>query len=75
MPLKCGGVGNHAKVLFRTIQIVRMARLGLALAPTLALKVLTNLWLGLLTGYLRILTNFNQKVNLLEKEKKEKDAK
>jgi len=41
--------------------MVRMARLGLAMAPTLSLKVLTNFRLGLVTSYERILTNFNKK--------------
>ena len=40
---------------------VRMARLGLAMAPTLSLKVLTNFRLSLVTSYERILTNFNKK--------------
>ena len=32
-------------------QMVRMAKLGLVMAPTLSLKVLTNFGLGLATGY------------------------
>ena len=39
--------------------MVRMARLGLAMAPMLSLKVLTNFRLSLVTSYERILTNFN----------------
>ena len=42
--------------------MVRMAKSGLAVAPTLALKVLINFGLGLVTGYEQILTNFNKKV-------------
>ena len=56
--------------------MVRMARLGLAMAPTLSLKVLTNFRLSLVTSYERILTNFNKKVKrLMEEEKEEKTAK
>jgi len=55
--------------------MVRLARLGLAMAPTLSLKVLTNFRLSLVTSYERILTNFNKKVKRLMKEKKEEDAK
>ena len=36
--------------------MVRMARLGLAMAPTLSLKVLTNFRLSLVTSYERIST-------------------
>ena len=43
--------------------MVRMARLGLAMAPTLSLKVLTNFRLAKPTIYERILTNFNKKKN------------
>ena len=50
--------------------MVRMAKSGLAVAPTLALKVLINFGLGLVTGYEQILTNFNKK-KALKKEKKE----
>ena len=49
--------------------MVRMARLGLAMAPTLSLKVLTNFRLALPTGYERIST----KSKLLEKKKKEEE--
>ena len=35
--------------------MVRMARLGLAMPPTLSLKVLTNFRLSLVTSYERIL--------------------
>ena len=52
--------------------MVRMARLGLAMAPTLSLKVLTNFRLSLVTSYERILTNFNKKVKRLMKEKEKK---
>ena len=55
--------------------MVRMARLGLAMAPKLSLKVLTNFRLSLVTSYERILTNFNQKVNLLKEEEEKEDAK
>ena len=55
--------------------MVRMARLGLAMAPTLSLKVLTNFRLSLVTSNERILMNFNQKVKLLMKEKEEEAAK
>ena len=41
--------------------MVRMARLGLAMAPTLPLKVLTNFRLAIPRGYELILTNFNKK--------------
>ena len=54
--------------------MVRMARLGLAMAPTLALKVLTNFRLHLVSSYERILTNFNKKVKRLMEEKKEEKA-
>ena len=55
--------------------MVRMARLGLAMAPTLSLKVLTNFRLGLVTSYERILTNFNKKVKrFMKEEEKEKEA-
>ena len=40
----------------------RVAKSGLAVIPMLALKVLTNFWLGLVTGYEPILTNSNKKV-------------
>ena len=40
--------------------MVRMARLGLAMAPMLSLKVLTNFRLAKPTSYERILTNFNE---------------
>ena len=53
--------------------MVRMAKSGLAVAPTLALKVLINFGLGLVTGYEQILTNFNKKSKALEK-KEEEDA-
>ena len=54
--------------------MVRMARLGLAMAPTLSLKVLTNFRLSLVTSYEQILTNFNKKVKrLMEEEEKEKE--
>ena len=36
--------------------MVRMARLGLAMAPTLSLKVLTNFSLSLVTSHERIST-------------------
>ena len=57
--------------------MVRMARLGLAMAPTLSLKVLTNFRLSLVTSYERILTNFNKSKILMEEEEEEKmkDAK
>ena len=35
----------------RNFQTVRMAKTGLAVAPTLALKVLINFGLGLVTSY------------------------
>ena len=50
--------------------MVNMAKLGQA--PMLAVKVQTSFTLGLGTG---ILTNFNKKVNLLERLKLELDAK
>ena len=43
--------------------MVSMARLGLAMAPTLSLKVLANFRSSLVTSYERILTNFNKKQN------------
>ena len=39
-----------------------------AAAPTLTLKVLINFGVVLVTGYQRIITNFNKKVNLLEEK-------
>ena len=48
--------------------MVRLARLGLAMAPTLSLKVLTNFRLSLVTSYEQILTNFNKKVKTDEDE-------
>ena len=51
-----------------------MARLGLVMAPTLSLMVLTNFRLRLVTSYERILMNFNKEVNLLKEEKKEEMA-
>ena len=48
--------------------MVRMARLGLAMAPMLSQKVLANFRLGLVTCYERILMNFNKKVNHMEKK-------
>ena len=55
--------------------MVRMARFGLAMALTLALKVLTNFRLCLVTLCYQI-NKFQQKVYLLEmEEKEEKDAK
>ena len=54
--------------------MVRIARLGLAMARMLSLKVLTNFRLSLVTSYEGILTNFNKKVKRLMKEK-EKAAK
>ena len=39
------------------------------------LKVLINFGVVLVTGYQRIITNFNKKVNLLEMEEEEKNAK
>ena len=42
------------KVPSRGFQMVRMARLGLAMAPTLSLKVLTNFRLALKTDYEQI---------------------
>ena len=49
--------------------MVRMARLGLAMAPKLSLKVLTNFKLGLVTSYEQILTNFNKsKIQMKMKE-------
>ena len=50
-----------SKVPSRGFQMVRIARLGLAMAPTLSLKVLTNFRLSLVTSYEQILTNFNKK--------------
>ena len=41
--------------------LVRMARLGLTMVPTLSLKVLTNFRVSLVTSYEPILTNFNKK--------------
>ena len=43
-----------SEVPSRAFQMVRMARLGLAMAPTLSLKVLTSFRLALPTGYERI---------------------
>ena len=40
-----------------------------AAAPTVTLKVLINFEVGLVTSYQQIITNFNKKVNLLEKVK------
>ena len=40
-----------SKVPSRGFQSVRMARLGLAMAPTLSLKVLTNFILSLVTSH------------------------
>ena len=51
--------------------MVRMARLGLAMAPTLSLKVLTNFRLSLVTSYERILMNFNKKVKTDEDDRRE----
>ena len=55
--------------IFRGFQMVRTARLGLAMAPTLSLKVLTNFRLSMVTSYERISTNFNKKVKRLMEEK------
>ena len=41
--------------------MVRIARLGLAMALVLPLKVLNNFRLSLVTGYEPILTNLNKK--------------
>ena len=53
--------------------MVRMVRLGLAMASMLSLKVLTNFRLSLVTSYERILTNFNKKVKCLMEEEEEKE--
>ena len=50
-----------SKVPSRGFQMVRMARLGLVMAPTSSLKVLTNFRLAKPISYERILTNFNKK--------------
>ena len=49
------------KVPSRGCQMVRVSRLGLAMAPTVSLKVLTNFRLRLVASCEQILTNFNQK--------------
>ena len=56
-----GLLRKASRVPSRSFQMVRMARLGLAMALTLPLKVLTNFKLSLVTGYEPILTNFNKK--------------
>ena len=51
-----------SEVPSRGFQMVRMARLGLAMAPMLSLKVLANFRLiSLVTSYEGIFTNFNKK--------------
>ena len=50
-----------SKVSSRGFQMVRMARFGLVMAPTLSLKVLTNFRVALSTDYEPILMNFNKK--------------
>ena len=52
----------------RGFKMVRMARIGLAMAPTLSLKVLTNFRLSVVTSYERILSKYQQKVKGLMKE-------
>ena len=51
-----------SKVLSRGFKMVSMAKLGLAMAPMLSLKVLANFRLiSLVTSYEGIFTNFNKK--------------
>ena len=45
----------------RVFQIVRMAKLGMAMVPTLTLRVLIKIGVGLVLGYKQIPTNFNKK--------------
>ena len=50
-----------------------MAKLGLAPTPMLALKVLINFGVGLVTGQQRMITNFNKKNKPTTEELKEKE--